>query len=79
MKEIIRERFRVKHPAGMFYRVTNTKGVARESGRVRFPSKICRFSHPFLRAPKARRRDFAVCGQRPGLLALDLGSIFLEK
>lgn len=37
MKEIIRERFRVKHPAGMFYRVTNTKGVARESGRVRFP------------------------------------------
>lgn len=76
MKEIIRERFRVKHPTGMFYRVTNTKGAARESGRVRFPSKICRFSHPFLRAPKARRRDFAVCGQRPGLLALDLASIF---
>ena len=76
MKEIIRERFRVKHPAGMFYRVTNTKGAARESGRVRFPSKISRFSHPFLRAPKARRRDFAVFGQRPGLLALALASIF---
>lgn len=40
MKEIIRERFRVKHPAGMFYRVTNTKGAARESGRVRFLESV---------------------------------------
>jgi hypothetical protein len=48
----------------------------RESGLVRSPSKSCRFSHPLLRAPEYGAECFAACGQRQGLLALDLGSIF---
>jgi hypothetical protein len=43
---------------------------------VRSPSKSCRFSHPLHRAPERGAESFAACGQRRGLLALDLGSIF---
>ena len=39
-------------------------------------SKSGRFSHHPLRVPKAWHRDFAACGQRSGLLALNLASIF---
>jgi hypothetical protein len=53
--------------------------LERESGLVRSPSKSCRFSHPLRRAQKYAPGCFAVCGQRQGLLALDLGSIFLQK
>ena len=45
-------------------------------GLVRPASKSCRFSHHPLRVPKAWHRDFAACGQRSGLLALNLASIF---
>ena len=48
----------------------------RRSGLVRPASKSCRFSHHPLRVPKAWHRDFAACGQRSGLLALNLASIF---
>jgi hypothetical protein len=48
----------------------------RESGLVRSPSKSCRFSHSLHRAPERGAGYFAACGQRQGLLALDLGSIF---
>jgi hypothetical protein len=48
----------------------------RENGLVRSPSKSCRFSHPLHRAPERGAESFAACGQRQGLLALDLGSIF---
>ena len=37
--------------------------------------KLSLFSPP-LRVPKAWHRDFAACGQRSGLLALNLASIF---
>ena len=48
-----------------------------QGGAVLFAaSKSCRFSHHLLRVPKAWRRDFAACGQRSGLLALNLASIF---
>jgi hypothetical protein len=33
-------------------------------------------SHPLYRAPERGAESFAACGQRRGLLALDLGSIF---
>jgi hypothetical protein len=49
----------------------------RGNGLVRSPSKSCRFSPPYLRAQKAlRRENFAVCGRRQGLLALDLDRFF---
>ena len=48
----------------------------RRGGLVRPASKSCRFSHHPLRVPKAWHRDFAACGQRSGLLALNLASIF---
>ena len=48
----------------------------RRGGLVRPASKSCRFSHHPLRVPRAWHRDFAACGQRSGLLALNLASIF---
>ena len=48
----------------------------RRGGLVRPASKSYRFSHHPLRVPKAWHRDFAACGQRSGLLALNLASIF---
>ena len=51
-------------------------GFTRRGGLVRPASKSCRFSHHPLRVPKAWHGDFAACGQRSGLLALNLASIF---
>ncbi len=51
-------------------------GFTRRSGLVRSASKSFRFSHHPLRVPEAWHRDFAACGQRSGLLALNLASIF---
>ena len=51
-------------------------GLTRRSGLVRPASKSCRFSYHPLRVPKAWHRDFAACGQRSGLLALNLANIF---
>ena len=48
----------------------------RRGGLVRPASKSCRFSHHPLRVPKAWHGDFAACGQRSGLLALNLANIF---
>ena len=48
----------------------------RQGGLVRPTSKSGRFSHHPLRVPKAWHRDFAACGQRSGLLALNLANIF---
>jgi len=48
----------------------------RQGGLVRPASKSCRFSHHPLRVPKGWHRDFAACGQRSGLLALNLANIF---
>ena len=48
----------------------------RRGGLVRPASKSCRFSHHPLRVPKAWHKDFAACGQRSGLLALNLANIF---
>ena len=48
----------------------------RRGGLVRPASKSCRFSHHPLRVPKGWHRDFAACGQRSGLLALNLANIF---
>ena len=51
-------------------------GFTRRGGLVRPASKSCRFSHHPLRVPKAWHGDFAACGQRSGLLALNLANIF---
>ena len=51
-------------------------GFKRRGGLVRPASKSFRFSHHPLRVPEAWHRDFAACGQRSGLLALNLASIF---
>ena len=48
----------------------------RRGGLVRPASKSGRFSHHPLRVPKGWHGDFAACGQRSGLLALNLASIF---
>ena len=48
----------------------------RRGGLVRPASKSGRFSHHPLRVPKAWHGDFAACGQRSGLLALNLANIF---
>ena len=48
----------------------------RRGGLVRPASKSGRFSHHPLRVPKGWHRDFAACGQRSGLLALNLANIF---
>ena len=52
------------------------QGFTRRSGLVRPASKSCRFSHHPLRVPKAWHGNFAACGQRSGLLALNLANIF---
>ena len=51
-------------------------GFKRRGGLVRPASKSFRFSHHPLRVPEAWHRDFAACGQRSGLLALNLANIF---
>ena len=51
-------------------------GFTRRGGLVRPASKSGRFSHHPLRVPKAWHGDFAACGQRSGLLALNLANIF---
>ena len=51
-------------------------GFTRRGGLVRPASKSDCFSHHPLRVPKAWHRDFAACGQRSGLLALNLANIF---
>ena len=51
-------------------------GFTRRGGLVRPASKSCRFSHHPLRVPKVWHGDFAACGQRSGLLALNLANIF---
>ena len=51
-------------------------GFTRRGGLVRPASKSSRFSHHPLRVPEAWHGDFAACGQRSGLLALNLASIF---
>ena len=51
-------------------------GFKRRGGLVRPASKSFRFSHHPLRVPEAWHRDFAAYGQRSGLLALNLASIF---
>ena len=48
----------------------------RRGGLVRPASKSGRFSHHPLRVPKEWHGDFAACGQRSGLLALNLANIF---
>ena len=48
----------------------------RRGGLVRPASKSFRFSHHPLRVPEAWHGDFAACGQRSGLLALNLANIF---
>ena len=68
-------------PLQLFHRnsckiVTCCFWETRRGGLVRPASKSCRFSHHPLRVPKAWHRDFAACGQRSGLLALNLASIF---
>ena len=56
--------------------LVSRSGFTRRSGLVRPASKSFRFSHRPLRVPKAWHRDFAACGQRSGLLALNLANIF---
>ena len=51
-------------------------GFTRRGGLVRPASKSCRFSHHPLRVPEGWHGDFAACGQRSGLLALNLANIF---
>jgi type IV secretory pathway VirD2 relaxase len=48
----------------------------RRGDLVRHASKSGRFSHHPLRVPEAWHGDFAACGQRSGLLALNLANIF---
>ena len=68
-------------PLQLFHRnsckiLVSCSGFTRRGGLVRPASKSCCFSHHPLRMPKAWHRDFAACGQRSGLLALNLASIF---
>ena len=51
-------------------------GFIRRGGLVRPASKSFRFSHHPLRVPEVWHGDFAACGQRSGLLALNLANIF---
>ena len=51
-------------------------GFTSRCGLVRPASKSCRFSHHPLRVPNAWHGNFAACGQRSGLLALNLANIF---
>ena len=51
--------------------------ATRGSGLVRFPSKkLSLFLTPFSVRRKYGAGDFALCGERPGTLSLDPGSIF---
>ena len=56
--------------------LVSRSGFTRRGGLVRPASKSFRFSHHPLRVPEAWHGDFAACGQRSGLLALNLASIF---
>ena len=72
---------RISFPLQLFHRnsckmLVCCSGFTRRGGLVRPASKSCRFSHHPLRVPKSWHRDFAACGQRSGLLALNLASIF---
>ena len=51
-------------------------GFTRRGGLVRPASKSYRFSHHPLRVPEGWHGNFAACGQRSGLLALNLANIF---
>ena len=71
----------IRNPLQLFHRNSCKipvfcSGFTRRGGLVRPASKSCRFSHHPLRVPKAWHGDFAACGQRSGLLALNLASIF---
>ena len=71
----------IENPLQLFHRNSYKISVdcfreTRRGGLVRPASKSCRFSHHPLRVPKAWHRGFAACGQRSGLLALNLASIF---
>ena len=68
--------FRCNCSAGTVTRLLFT-AFGKQGGAVLFAaSKSCRFSHHPLRVPKAWHRDFAACGQRSELLALNLANIF---
>ena len=56
--------------------LVSCSGLTRRCGLVRPASKSCRFSHHPLHVPEAWHGDFAACGQRSGLLALNLANIF---
>ena len=56
--------------------LVSCSGFTRRCGLVRPASKSCRFSHHSLRVPEGWHGDFAACGQRSGLLALNLANIF---
>ena len=71
----------IQKPLQLFHRNSCKIAVyyfreTRRGGLVRPASKSCRFSHHPLRVPKAWHRNFAACGQRSGLLALNLANIF---
>ena len=63
-------------PRNSYKMFVSCSGFTRRGGLVRPASKSGRFSHHPLRVPKAWHRDFAACGQRSGLLALNLANIF---
>ena len=71
----------IRNPLQLFHRNSCKipvfcSGFTRRGGLVRPASKSYRFSHHPLRVPKAWHGDFAACGQRSGLLALNLANIF---
>ena len=73
---VSREAFRCDCSPGTVARYLFPVPVS-QGGAVLFAaSKSFRFSHHPLRVPKAWHTDFAACGQRSGLLALNLASIF---
>ena len=75
-KDFCKVIFRCNCSTGTVTRLLFT-AFGKQGGAVLFAaSKSCRFSHHSLRVPKAWHRDFAACGQRSGLLALNLANIF---
>ena len=75
-KDFCKVIFRCNCSTGTVTRLLFT-AFGKQGGAVLFAaSKSCRFSHHPLRVPKAWHRDFAACGQRSGLLALNLANIF---
>ena len=64
---------------GIFKGKLFSKGQPGETVVFVSPRKSVDFLTLFSVRQKYGAESFAVCGQRPGLLALDLGSIFLEK